>query len=77
MESIEKDKIYKIKEIVRDKPSYMNYGLIEDTLLRVIDKSSDNKNFYLEVIGFNRKIAISVEFLQDIVLEEVSGDQKG
>ncbi|MCX7759127.1 MAG: hypothetical protein N2169_05930 [bacterium] len=77
MESIEKDKIYKIKEIVRDKPSYMNYGLIEDVLLRVIDKSSDNKNFYLEVIGFNRKIAISVEFLQDMILEEVSDDKKG
>ncbi|MCS6955498.1 MAG: hypothetical protein NZM44_04010, partial [Candidatus Calescibacterium sp.] len=77
VESIEKDKIYKIKEIVRDKPSYMNYGLIEDVLLRVIDKSSDNKNFYLEVIGFNRKIAISVEFLQDMILEEVSDDKKG
>lgn len=55
----------------------MNYGLIEDTIIKVIDVSSDNKNFYLEIIGFNRKLAVAVDVLQDIVLEEINHDKEG
>lgn len=54
----------------------MNYGLIENTIIKVIDISSDNKNFYLEVVGFNRKLAIAIDILQDIILEEVKDDKE-
>ncbi|MCS7165922.1 MAG: hypothetical protein RMJ51_06615 [Candidatus Calescibacterium sp.] len=76
MDPIQRGKIYKIKQIIRDKPYYMNYGLIENTIIKVIDISSDNKNFYLEVVGFNRKLAIAIDILQDIILEEVKDDKE-
>lgn len=70
--NIEKGKTYKISSLLKDKPTFMNYGLIEDTLIKIIDKSIDNKTFYIEIIGFNRKIAISSELISEIILEEVN-----
>lgn len=73
---MEKNKTYLVKSIKKDKPLYMNYGLIENSIVKVIDKSSDNKTFFLEIVGFNRKIAISSEYLSNLVLEEINDQER-
>jgi len=73
---MQKNKIYLIKAITKDKPLYMNYGLIENTTIKVVDKSPDNKTLFLEIIDFNRKIAISMDHLENFVLEELDAQEK-
>ncbi len=54
----------------------MNFGLIENTIIKIMDHSQDNRTFYLEIMGFNRKVAISWDLLQQIVLEEIKDDEE-
>lgn len=54
----------------------MNFGLIENTIIKIMDHSQDNRTFYLEIMGFNRKVAISWDLLQQIVLEEIKEEIK-
>lgn len=68
---IKKEGIYKVKLIKNDKPILMNYGIIEDILLKVIDISPDQETFYIEIMGFNKKIAISSEMLDKLILEKI------
>lgn len=70
METLLKGHTYKVKQIKENKPLFMNYGIIEEAVIRILDKSIDEKTIYLEVMGFNRKIAISSDLLNKIILEE-------
>ncbi|MEN3015614.1 MAG: hypothetical protein ABDH21_06145 [bacterium] len=73
---VQKGKTYIITSITKDKPQYMNYGLIENAIIKIIDKSIDNKTIFIEIMGFNRKIAISEEFLNEIILTEFDENLK-
>ncbi len=73
--NIEKNKVYRIKKITENYPLYMNYGLIEGNLIKIIDKISTGKTIYLEIIGFNRKLALSDELINNIILEDVKNTE--
>lgn len=68
---IKKGILYKVKSITNDKPIFMNYGIMEEILLKIIDKSPDQKTVFIEIMGFNRKIAISSDMLNKLVLEKI------
>ncbi|MFN3996047.1 MAG: hypothetical protein ACK4GR_05925 [bacterium] len=68
---INKGVLYKVKNIKSDKPLFMNYGIMEEILLKIIDKSPDQETVYIEIMGFNRKIAISSDMLDKLILEKV------
>lgn len=68
---IEKGVIYKVKTIKSNKPLFMNYGIMEEILLKIIDKSPDQETVFIEVMGFNRKIAISSDMLDKLILEKI------
>ncbi len=71
---LKQNKFYKIKSIKSIKSNevlYMNYGLMENIIIKIISMSLDGNTIYIEVPDLKRKLALSKELINDLELIEL------
>ncbi len=73
---LKQNKFYKINSIKSNEVLYMNYGLIENIIIKIISMSLDGNTIYIEVPDLKRKLALSKELIEDLELIELSDDFK-
>ena len=71
---IKKGFLYKISSIKANEVLYMNYGLMEDVVMKVVSISIDGNTIYIEIPRINRKLAFSKELINDLDLVELGPD---
>ncbi len=73
---LKQNKFYKINSIKSNEVLYMNYGLIENIVIKIISISLDGNTIYIEVPDLKRKLALSKELITDLELIELDNDFK-
>lgn len=76
---LKQNKFYKIKSIKSIKSNevlYMNYGLMENIIIKIISMSLDGNTIYIEVPDLKRKLALSKELINDLELIELIDEFK-
>ncbi len=68
---LKQNKFYKIKSIKSNEVLYMNYGLMENIIIKIISMSLDGNTIYIEVPDLKRKLALSKELINDLELIEL------
>ncbi|MGC8814872.1 MAG: hypothetical protein ACP5O4_01540 [bacterium] len=69
---LKQNKFYKIASIKYNEVLYMNYGLIENIVIKIISLSIDGNTIYIEIPDLKRKLALSKELINDLELIEVN-----
>ncbi|MCX7870143.1 MAG: hypothetical protein N2485_00995 [bacterium] len=73
---LKQNKFYKIKSIKSNEVLYMNYGLMENIIIKIISMSLDGNTIYIEVPDLKRKLALSKELINDLELIELIDEFK-
>lgn len=73
---LKQNKFYKIKSIKSNEVLYMNYGLMENIIIKIISMSLDGNTIYIEVPDLKRKLALSKELINYLELIELIDEFK-
>lgn len=72
---LKSNKLYKIVSIKSNEVLYMNYGLIENIIIKIISLSVDGNTIYIEVPDLKRKLTLSKELINDLELIEINNNE--